>query len=141
MSTNVTAALIGAAAALAVVAANGIAQRRLEARRQRDELAAAAVTDVFLALAQSAHGNRQQSSELFSQAKIRLATYGSREVVDAHNTLSPDGRAAFAELVRCARMALSDRDSVPADDVLSLLFGSDRMQQPSSGGAPEVHVH
>jgi hypothetical protein len=133
MSTDVAAALIGATAALAVVVLNGIAQRWLEAHRQRDELVAAAITDVFVALAQSAHGNRQQGSELFSQAKARLAAYGSREVVDAllafqragDNTLSPDGRAAFADLVRCARTALGDKDSVPADDVLRVLFGPD----------------
>jgi hypothetical protein len=138
MSTDVAAALIGAGAALAVVAANGVAQRRLEARRQRDELAATAITDVFVALAQSAHGKRDQASELFSQAKARLAAYGSREVVEAllafqragNNTLSPEGRAAFADLVRCARVALGNKDSVPADDVLSVLFGPDDEHEP-----------
>jgi hypothetical protein len=127
-----SAALIGAAAALAVVVANGIEQRWLEARRQRDELVAAAITDVFLALAQSAHGKRQQGSELFSQAKARLASYRSREVIDAllafqragDRTLAPDGRAAIAELVRCARAALGNKDPMPPDDVLRLLFGS-----------------
>lgn len=48
MSTDVTAALIGATAALAVVVLNGVAQRWLEAHRQRDELVAAAITDVLL---------------------------------------------------------------------------------------------
>jgi hypothetical protein len=133
MSTNVVAALIGAAAALAVVVANGIAQRRLEARRQRDELAATAITDVFVALAQSAHGDKRQASELFSQAKARIAAYGSREVVEAllafqqadNSTLTADGRTAFAELVRCARVALGNREPVPASDVLTVLFGPD----------------
>jgi hypothetical protein len=133
MSTDVAAALIGAGAALAVVAANGVAQRRLEARRQRDELAAAAITDVFVSLAQSTHGNQGQALELFSQAKARLATYGSREVVEAllafqragNSTTSPEGRAAIADLVRCARVSLGNKEPIPSDDVLSLLFGPD----------------
>jgi hypothetical protein len=132
MSTEVVSALIGAAAALAVVVANGIAQRRLEARRQRDELAAAAITDVFVALTLSAHGNQRQSSELFTQAKVRIAAYGSRKVVDAllafqragNNTLSPEGRAAFADLVRCTRTVLGNRNNVPREDVLRVLFDS-----------------
>jgi len=78
-------------------------------------------------------GLKPTDSETSSQAKARLAAYGSREVVDAllafqragDNTLSPDGRAAFADLVRCARTALGDKDSVPADDVLRVLFGPD----------------
>src|SRR4029077_2337553 len=129
MSTDVVAALIGAAAALAVVAANGVAQRRLEARRQRDELAAAAITDAFVALAQSRHGNQDQALELFSHAKARLATYGSREVVEAllafqragNSTASPEGRAAIADLVRCARVAIGNNDSMPTSDLLSVL--------------------
>jgi hypothetical protein len=131
MSSGVASALIGAAAALAVVVANGFAQRRLEARRQRNELAAAAITDVFVALARSAHGSRHEASELFSQAKVRIVAYGSREVVDAllafqragNNTLSPEGRAAFGELVRCARLALGNKEPIPSDDVLDVLFG------------------
>jgi hypothetical protein len=132
MSTEVVSALIGAAAALTVVVANGIAQRWLEARRQRDELAAAAITDVFVALTLSAHGNQLQSSELFTHAKVRIAAYGSRKVVDAllafqragNNTMSPEGRAAFADLVRCARTALGNRDNVSREDVLRVLFDS-----------------
>lgn len=131
MSTEVIAALIGAGAALGVVVANGVAQRRLEARRQRDELAAAAITDVFVALTLSAHGSQQSSSELYTHAKVRIAAYGSRRVVDAllafqrsgNNTTSPEGRAAFAELVCCARTALGSRDDVPREDVLKVLFG------------------
>jgi len=141
MSTDVASALIGAAAALAVVVVNGLAQRRLEARRQRDELAAAAITDVFVALAQSAHGSRHQASELFSQAKARIAAYGSREVVDAllafqkagNNTLSPEGQAAFADLVRCARLALGNKEPIPSGDVLSVLFGAEG-ERPGEGG-------
>lgn len=132
MSTEVVSALIGAAAALTVVVANGIAQRWLEARRQRDELAAAAITDVFVALTLSANGNQLQPSELFTHAKVRIAAYGSRKVVDAllafqragNNTLSPEGRVAFADLVRCARTALGNRDNVSREDVLRVLFDS-----------------
>lgn len=148
MSTDVAAALIGATAALAVVVFNGVAQRWLEAHRQRDELVAAAITDVFVALAQSAHGNRQQGSELFSQAKARLAAYGSPEVIDAllvfqqagDNTLSPEGRAAFGDLVRCARAVLGDQDSVPADDVLRLLFGPDDEHEHLGGAARQPRM-
>ncbi|HXQ00182.1 MAG TPA: hypothetical protein VN845_08975 [Solirubrobacteraceae bacterium] len=132
MSTEVASALIGAAAALTVVVANGIAQRWLGARRQRDELAAAAITDVFVALTLSAHGSQRESSELFTQAKVRIAAYGSRKVVDAllafqragNNTMSPEGRAAFADLVRCARTALGNRNNVSREDVLRVLFDS-----------------
>lgn len=141
MSSNVTGAIIGAAAVLAAVALGWLGQRWLEARRHRNELVATAITDVLSrALAEGRHGDPRTALALFSEAKVRLVTYAPREVIGALLELqragqdleSRAGRAAFVKLVRCARAALLGKRVliigkekwVPSSaDVQALLFG------------------
>jgi hypothetical protein len=128
MSTGVMSALIGSGAALAVVLCNALAQRRLEVRRRRDELVAAAISDVFAALAQSAFGATEQANERYTRAKAQLITYGSPEVITAltafmqagANTLN--GQRAIVELARWARKASGEKRAIATDDAIALLF-------------------
>ena len=146
-------AIIGAAAVLAAVGLRWLGQRWLEARRHRNELVATAFADVSRALAQARHGDEQAALELFSEAKVRLVTYAPREVIDpllelqraGQNLESRAGRAAFAELVRCTRVALLGKRVVPiigkekwvpsCADIQDLLFGfpspSNALSNPS----------
>lgn len=143
MSSNVAAAIIGAAAALAVVAVSGLVQRWLDARRQRSELVAAAITDVFAAVTTSSlNGNQQEALETYAHAKARLATFGSRKVVDAllafqragDTTATAEGQAAFAKLVLCARVGLlSKQKPLPITDVQAVLYGPGQAQQDQNG--------
>jgi len=113
--------------------------RRLEERRQLRELRARACIDFIKALSDLAHSNRQsqnnpEATRDLSDAKARIAIYGTPSVVEAmasflrvHDSLGP---AATDELVRLATAMRRDTDRsnavVKVDDLRMLLLGSDR---------------
>jgi hypothetical protein len=135
VAPEVASALILAAAGLLVVPGTAIATRRLDARRHQDALVAAAISDVFAAMAQSTRrSDRPVALERFARAKAQLVIYAPPEIVNAVLTFErsgipesdPEARAAIVRLSEAARAASGAGDPVPRADALALLFGPDK---------------
>jgi hypothetical protein len=118
--------------------------QELEARRHRSEVVAAALADVFAAMAESSFGDQRQAMLLFAHAKARLVTYAPGEVVDAvlafdragASGTNPAGQRAITALARHAREAAGVEEGIPDEDALELLFGS-----PSEEASAQAAQH
>jgi hypothetical protein len=111
--------------------------RRLDERRQLRELRARACIDFIKALSDLAHANRLQRADAMatrdlSDAKARIAIYGSRRVVAAmaaflreHHVLGPEAAGGLVRLAAAMRHDTAHSEAeVDVEELRVLLLGS-----------------